>query len=158
MHIHSDGVYSNQSTLAATEPKNLATDFYPLAASEQLAAEQTWRDNGDTSDAGNITDKLRRNAARRATTIDCSLLNGTIATQCRLRSVADIALPQGLCSISSQIVIPTGCAVNVSGTGGTIISGSRVTRYFRVTTDSSLNLRWLTLVNGFVRGDGVSVN
>ena len=106
-------------------------------------------------DAGNVTGKLRRYAARRSI-VDCSSLNNTIATQCSQSSVADVALPQGQCSISSQIVIPNGCVVNVSGTDGTIISGSSLTRHFYVPSTSSLNLQLLKLVDGYAAGNGVN--
>ena len=105
-------------------------------------------------DAGNVTGKLRRYVARRSI-VDCSSLNNTIATQCSQTSVADVALPQGLCSISSQVVIPNGCVVNVSGTDGTIISGSSLRRHFSVPSSSSLNLQSLTLINGYTAGNGV---
>ncbi len=108
-------------------------------------------------DAGNVTGKLRRYVARR-TIVGCSSLSSTIVTQCSQGSVADVALPQGLCSISSEVVIPTGCVVNVSGTDETIISGSGLTRHFSVPSTSSLNLCNLTLTAGFsgASNNGVS--
>ena len=96
---------------------------------------------------GNVTEKLRRYIARRAT-VDCSSLNATITSLCSQNSVANVELPQGLCLISSQIVIPDGCEVHVSGTGETVLSGSYLTRHFLVPQSSLLNVVSLTLVNG----------
>ena len=109
-------------------------------------------------DVGNVTGKLRRYVARR-TIVDCSSLSSTIVTQCSQGSnYANVTLPQGQCNISVQIVIPTSCVVNITGTGSipTIISGSGRTPHFNVPLGSTLNLNSLTLVDGYSNGDGVS--
>ena len=94
-------------------------------------------------------------AATCFSTVDCSSLNDTIVTQCSQGSVANVVLPQGLCPISSQIVIPNGCVVSISGTKGTNISGSNVTRHFNVPSTSTLILGSLTLKDGYAAQNGV---
>ena len=106
----------------------------------------------EARDEVNVTDKLRRDNAPIPTT--CSSLKNTITTLCGQGGVARVALPQGLCSISSQIEIPMYCDAYVSGTIGTTIDGTKSTRHFYVPSVSTLTLESLTLQNGRVSGSG----
>jgi len=88
-----------------------------------------------------------------------SEINANISTQCSALNVSNVVV-QGVRNVSSQIEIPSGCNVTVTGTNETILSGlgSIFTRHFWVKSGARLHLISVILEYGNPASDGVSTH